>query len=213
MSQFICSVCNTPLVCPKCSKRKLNAQAQAVDECIQAYLAARNAILDRPYPGKPPVGAVVRWLGQQATRELGVATFKHAVNQAVEAHRIDPVGHYAFPQRVPLFVTMIPDLLGNWVERARDTARVKREIAARRNGLEPSEPAPVVTAEQRAVYAAKRERLARQIECLAQLRFNQRKAEDCGGKPECVGCPQRETPGRERRHGTTGGLKAAGEGK
>ncbi len=134
MTQHFCETCGLPLVCPKCSakpKKPLNAQAQAVDDCIQSYLAARNAIFDESYPGKPPVGSVVAWLGQQPDRDVGVGTFRKAVAVAVEAHKIDPTGKYAFPQRVPLFVSMIPDLLGNWVERAENVARVRHEIAAK----------------------------------------------------------------------------------
>lgn len=112
--------------------RPLNAQAQAVKACLDAYTAGYHEATGKPFDGEPPPGSVVRWLGQQTTRDLGVATFKRAVDVAVAAHKVDPVGKYAFPQRVPLFVSMVSDLLGNWLERARDSARVKREIAEKR---------------------------------------------------------------------------------
>ena len=112
--------------------RVLSVQQQAVKECLDAYVAGYLQAVGREYDGKPPVGSVVRWLGQQSTRELGVKTFQHAVDVAIEAHKIDPSGKYAYPQRVPLFTSMISDLLGNWTERARNAARVKREIAEKR---------------------------------------------------------------------------------
>lgn len=119
-----CEVCGTELVCPKCNppkKRKLNAQAQAVKTCLDAYVAGRAAI-GLPYPGVPPVGRVLQWLGQQPIRDGAVKLFVDAVALAVEAHKLDKQFH-AFPATVPKFVDAIPKLNGKWMDDARRNAR------------------------------------------------------------------------------------------
>ena len=189
---------------PDPKPRALNVQALAVKSCLDVYLAGR-VVIGQPYPGTPPPGPVVRWLGTQPLRDGAVRLFAQCVELAVKAHKLDPQFHN-FPMTVPKFCARLPEINQAYLDAA-------RRNAAKRQGLEPVTPAPVVTPAQRAANDAERQRRARQDECAAQLRFNQRKAGDCGGKPECDGCPQRETPGRDRRHGTTGGLKPAGEDK
>ena len=38
-----------------------------------------------------------------------------------------------------------------------------------------------------------RDRIARQTDCAAELRYKQRDAKECGTKDECRGCPQRKS--------------------
>jgi len=194
----VCEVCGKPLVCPSCSKRPLNAQAQAVKTCLDAYVAGREQI-KQPYPGDPPAGCVIRWLGQQHDREAAVRTFEVSVMVAVNAHNLDSQYH-PFPKTVPKFIDAIPKLDKSWMDSARANS-------AKRRGEILSAPTVEVTPAQRATADSERKRIARQTDCAAELRFHQRNWDECGTKPECRDCPQRETPGRERyspgpaRHG------------
>ena len=192
MTLHHCDDCGGILVCLHChpaKKRPLNAQAQAVKDCLDAYVAAREAI-NRPYPGKPPVGRVVQWLGQQPDRNKAVEIFKDCAGWAAEAHLLDSQYH-PFPKTVPKFIDAIPKLDNTWFDDA-------RRNAAKRKGLIPSDPVPQITDAQRKANDIERARIARQTDCAAELRFNQRGADECGTKDECRGCPQRENPGSGR---------------
>jgi len=205
----VCETCGTVLVCPKCNppkKRALNAQAQAVKSCLDAYVAARNDIKE-PYPGIPPAGKVVQWLGQQPDRDAAVDLFQIRCQCAAMAHTFDHVYH-PFPMTVPKFVEAIPKLNESWVDGA-------RRAAAERRGETPGPIVKPVTPAQRVANDAERARIARQTDCAAELRFGQRGADECGIKDECRGCPQRESPGRDRYRPASryerkdGGLKPA----
>jgi hypothetical protein len=183
----LCEVCGKPLVCPACSKKPLNAQAQAVKTCLDAYVAGRLAIR-QPYPGTPPHGSVVQWLGTQPERDGAVKLFVEAVRIAAEAHRLDSQYH-PFPMTVPDFCSRLPKFNQKWQEDAR------RNFTER--GIAPTSP---TTPTQRAAAGIERNRIAEQTDCAAELRYGQRGREECGQKQRCRGCPQLHTekPGAER---------------
>lgn len=192
MTEHACEICGTSLVCPQCNsskKRPLNAQAQAVKDCLDAYVAARFEI-KQPYPGTPPVGRLVQWLGQQPSRDSAVLLFVSAVNVGKQAYQLDKRWH-PLPMTIPKFIDAIPKLNQDWLDGA-------RRNAAEAKGLVPSDPVTPVTPVQRAKHEVERQRITRQTDCAAELRFNQRGADECGTKPECRDCPQRENPGSGR---------------
>lgn len=118
-----CDICGTELVCPKCNppkKRALNVQAQAVKTCLDAYVAGREKI-KQPYPGVPPAGRVVQWLGTQPVRDGAVKIFVDAVAIAADAHNLDSQFH-PFPMTVPDFCGKIPKFNRKWLEDARRNA-------------------------------------------------------------------------------------------
>ena len=126
MNVHLCEVCGEVLSCPNCNpphpkKRPLNAQAQAVKDCLDAYVAARFTI-KQPYPGVPPVGKVVQWLGQQLDRNKAVELFKLCCRSAAMAHQLDSQYH-PFPMTIPKFVEAIPKLTGtSWITDAQRNA-------------------------------------------------------------------------------------------
>jgi len=190
--QFVCPDCGQVLVCLRCNpqkKRPLNAQAQAVKDCLDSYVAAREAI-KLPYPGVPPVGRLVQWLGDQPDRDKAVSMFKECVSFAEQAHKLDYVYH-PMPRTVPKFIEAMPKLDRSWLDGA-------RRSAAERRGEIPSAPVAPFTSTQQIDREAERRRIALQTDCAAELRFGQRGADECGTKPECCGCPQRENPGSGR---------------
>lgn len=123
-TQHLCEICGETLVCLKCNppkQRKLNAQALAVKDCLDAYVAARESI-KQPYPGVPPVGKVVQWLGQQPDRDKAVDLFKLSCRSAAMAHQFDSQYH-PFPMTIPKFVEAIPKLTGtSWITDAQRNA-------------------------------------------------------------------------------------------
>jgi hypothetical protein len=189
---ILCEVCGKPLVCSACSKKPLNAQASAVKDCLDAYVAGRLAI-GQPYPGTPPHGSVVQWLGTQPERDGAVKLFVEAARIAVEAHKLDSQYH-PLPMTVPDFCSKLPKFNQAWL----DGAHVN---AAKRRGetYEPKAAAPPTTV-QREAAGIERNRIAEQTDCAAELRYGQRGREECGQKQRCRGCPQlhTETPGAER---------------
>jgi hypothetical protein len=118
-----CEACGQEMVCLKCNppaKRKLNVQAQAVKDCLDFYVACRLAI-GQPYPGTPPPGAVIKWLGTQPIREGAVKLFGQCCELAVKAAKHDKQFH-PFPMTVPAFCAAIPKLNGAWLDGAKANA-------------------------------------------------------------------------------------------
>jgi hypothetical protein len=118
---------------PEPKPRALNAQAQAVKDCLDFYVACRSAI-GQPYPGTPPPGAVIKWLGTQPIREGAVKLFGQCCELAVKASKLDKVYH-PFPMTVPQFCQAIPKLNGAWLDGAKANAAKPQRADPRQQAL------------------------------------------------------------------------------
>ena len=113
--------------------RALNAQAQAVKDCLDAYVAGYTEVASEPFAGKPPEGTVIKWLGRQPVRAGAVVLFRQRCELAVKAHKLDPTFH-AFPLTVPKFVKRIDEMTGVYLDAAkRNASKPKPEDPATRD--------------------------------------------------------------------------------